>query len=68
MQNISEMCKVFEFNPFQAYLFFFSLLLVLGRCLPDITALGNIPDNFANVPGLPSTINDTINVIKNGTG
>ncbi|KAE8281996.1 Choline transporter-like protein 4 Solute carrier family 44 member 4 [Larimichthys crocea] len=41
---------------------------VLGRCLPDIAALGNIPSSFSGIPGLPSTINDTINTIKNGTG
>ncbi|KAM4629945.1 choline transporter-like protein 4 [Polymixia lowei] len=41
---------------------------VLGRCLPDITVLGNIPAYFSEVPGLSSDINDTINTIKNGTG
>nr|XP_004549014.2 choline transporter-like protein 4 isoform X1 [Maylandia zebra] len=41
---------------------------VLGRCFPDITALGNIPLYFANVPGLPASVNDTVALIKNGTG
>nr|XP_046274568.1 choline transporter-like protein 4 [Scatophagus argus] len=41
---------------------------VLGRCLPDIAALGEIPSYFSDVPGLPSTVNDTVNIIKNGTG
>ncbi|KAF7662110.1 hypothetical protein LDENG_00245720 [Lucifuga dentata] len=41
---------------------------VLGRCLPDISVLGNIPSSFAELPHLPSSINDTINIIKNGTG
>ncbi|KAM8841166.1 choline transporter-like protein 4 [Spinachia spinachia] len=40
---------------------------VLGRCLPDISALGRIPSEFSNIPGLPS-INDTVDQIKNGTG
>ncbi|XP_045915582.1 choline transporter-like protein 4 [Micropterus dolomieu] len=41
---------------------------VLGRCLPDITALGNIPSYFADIPGLPSSVNQTVGIIKNGTG
>ncbi|XP_029369491.1 choline transporter-like protein 4 isoform X2 [Echeneis naucrates] len=41
---------------------------VLGRCLPDVTALEGIPSEFSNVPGLPTSINDTANLIKNGTG
>ncbi|XP_071356487.1 choline transporter-like protein 4 [Trachinotus anak] len=43
---------------------------VLGRCLPDITLLGTIPSNFSvtNIPGLPPTVNNTIDLIKNGTG
>ncbi|XP_068432501.1 choline transporter-like protein 4 [Clinocottus analis] len=49
---------------------FFSIptISVLGRCLPDIMALGKIPSEFANIPGLPSSVNDTVNQIKNGTG
>ncbi|XP_030596429.1 choline transporter-like protein 4 isoform X1 [Archocentrus centrarchus] len=41
---------------------------VLGRCFPDITALGDIPSYFNNVPGLPPSTNNTISLIKNGTG
>uniref|UniRef100_UPI0037E823EC choline transporter-like protein 4 n=1 Tax=Semicossyphus pulcher TaxID=241346 RepID=UPI0037E823EC len=41
---------------------------VLGRCLPDIAQFGNIPPAFSSVPGLPSSINDTVDMIKNGTG
>uniref|UniRef100_A0A8C7WUZ4 Choline transporter-like protein n=1 Tax=Oryzias sinensis TaxID=183150 RepID=A0A8C7WUZ4_9TELE len=42
---------------------------VLGRCLPDVTALGKIPPDFANTGGLlPSSINDTVSLLKNGTG
>uniref|UniRef100_A0A667WXS0 Choline transporter-like protein n=1 Tax=Myripristis murdjan TaxID=586833 RepID=A0A667WXS0_9TELE len=43
-------------------------LSLLGRCLPKISELENIPSYFANVQGLPSTINETANAIKNGTG
>ncbi|KAM6959007.1 choline transporter-like protein 4 [Aplochiton taeniatus] len=49
-------------------LFYTPTISVLGRCLPNITALGDIPQTFANLPGLPSSINDTANAIKNGTG
>lgn len=41
---------------------------VLGRCLPDVTVLGDIPASFSNIPGLPSSINDTVDAIKNSTG
>ncbi|XP_040910200.1 choline transporter-like protein 4 isoform X2 [Toxotes jaculatrix] len=41
---------------------------VLGRCLPDIAALGRIPSDFSNIPGLPSSVNETVSLIKNGTG
>ncbi|XP_067468661.1 choline transporter-like protein 4 [Thunnus thynnus] len=41
---------------------------VLGRCLPDISLLKNIPPEFSDIPGLPSSVNDTVNLIKNGTG
>ncbi|KAM4550667.1 choline transporter-like protein 4 [Fundulus diaphanus] len=40
----------------------------LGRCFPDIQKLVGIPDYFSGVPGLPSSINETSNLIKNGTG
>ncbi|KAM9838232.1 choline transporter-like protein 4 [Aulostomus maculatus] len=40
---------------------------VLGRCLPDISALGNIPEEFSNIQGLPPSINDTVSLIRNGT-
>nr|XP_043908168.1 choline transporter-like protein 4 isoform X1 [Solea senegalensis] len=41
---------------------------VLGRCLPDVGALANIPPTFSSVEGLPASLNDTVNLIKNGTG
>ncbi|KAM3858183.1 choline transporter-like protein 4 [Diretmus argenteus] len=41
---------------------------LLGRCLPDVSALGNIPDYFSKIPGLPSNVNDTVEIIRNGTG
>ncbi|CAN9492997.1 unnamed protein product [Ophioblennius macclurei] len=41
---------------------------VLGRCLPDFTKLSGMPTNFSTVPGLPASINDTIDTIRNGTG
>ncbi|XP_026156761.1 choline transporter-like protein 4 isoform X2 [Mastacembelus armatus] len=53
-----------ELCPF----FFTPTTSVLGRCLPDVSALGNIPTEFSKVPGLPSSVNDTIGLIKNGTG
>ncbi|KAI3358724.1 hypothetical protein L3Q82_015142, partial [Scortum barcoo] len=49
-------------------LFYMPTTSVLGRCLPDITALGNIPPYFANIPGFPSSVNETVGIIKNGTG
>ncbi|KAG7256412.1 hypothetical protein CRUP_021422 [Coryphaenoides rupestris] len=33
---------------------------VLGRCLPDVTTLGNIPGYFKDIPNLPSDLNDTL--------
>ncbi|XP_035038626.1 choline transporter-like protein 4 isoform X1 [Hippoglossus stenolepis] len=48
--------------------FYMPTTSVLGRCLPDITKLADIPAEFSNIPGLPSSVNDTINLIKNGTG
>ncbi|KAM8767467.1 choline transporter-like protein 4 [Acanthopagrus schlegelii] len=53
-----------ELCPF----FHIPTISVLGRCLPNIADLGKIPDYFAEVPGLPSSINDTASIIKNGTG
>lgn len=44
------------------------LFPLLGRCLPDAGALNNIPNNFTEIPGLPSSLNDTVDLIKNGTG
>lgn len=41
---------------------------VLGRCLPDITALDKIPSFFDQIPGLPHSINETASLLKNGTG
>ncbi|TDH05305.1 hypothetical protein EPR50_G00141910 [Perca flavescens] len=55
---IKELC------PF----FYMPTIPVLGRCLPDISALGSIPPKFSNIPGLPSSVNDTVGIIKNGTG
>ncbi|KAM7373411.1 hypothetical protein PAMP_008262 [Pampus punctatissimus] len=53
-----------ELCPF----FYMPTTPVLGRCLPDISALGRIPSDFSNIPGLPSSINDTVNMVLNGTG
>ncbi|CAL8299300.1 unnamed protein product [Lota lota] len=33
---------------------------VLGRCLPDVTTLGNIPDYFKNKTNLPPDLNATL--------
>lgn len=44
-----------------------SLLSVLGRCLPNITALADIPPSFTG-SGLPASVNDTVGILKNGTG
>lgn len=43
-------------------------ITVLGRCLPDISALDKIPSFFDQIPGLPSSINETAALLKNGTG
>ncbi|KAF3707267.1 Choline transporter-like protein 4 Solute carrier family 44 member 4 [Channa argus] len=48
--------------------FYMPTISVLGRCLPDVSSLGNIPSSFSNVPGLPSSVNDTAGIIRNGTG
>lgn len=40
---------------------------VLGRCFPDASKLGDIPSYFSNVPFLPPTLDETVNLIKNGT-
>ncbi|AWP21389.1 putative choline transporter-like protein 4 [Scophthalmus maximus] len=53
-----------ELCPF----FHMPTISVLGRCLPDVAALGKIPSEFSNIPGLPSSVNDTVDLIKNGTG
>ncbi|KAF7210861.1 choline transporter-like protein 4 [Nothobranchius furzeri] len=53
-----------ELCPF----FYTPTISVLGRCLPDASKLGSIPGNFSNVPGLPSSVNETVNLLKNGTG
>ncbi|XP_008279347.1 choline transporter-like protein 4 isoform X2 [Stegastes partitus] len=53
-----------ELCPF----FYMPTTSVLGRCLPDITALGRIPSYFSDVPGLPSSVNETASSILNGTG
>ncbi|XP_041810612.1 choline transporter-like protein 4 isoform X2 [Chelmon rostratus] len=52
-----------ELCPF----FYVPTTSVLGRCLPDVTRLAGIPEYFSDVPGLPPSINDTANIIKNGT-
>ncbi|KAM9340246.1 choline transporter-like protein 4 [Symphorus nematophorus] len=48
--------------------FFVPTTSVLGRCLPDITKLGEIPSDLSGFHGLPASANDTITMIKNGTG
>ncbi|XP_074470528.1 choline transporter-like protein 4 [Sebastes fasciatus] len=53
-----------ELCPF----FYIPTISALGRCFPDITALERIPEAFTNIPGLPSSVNDTVDQIKNGTG
>ncbi|XP_076610488.1 choline transporter-like protein 4 [Chaetodon auriga] len=52
-----------ELCPF----FYVPTTSVLGRCLPDVTALAKIPDYFSSIPGLPSSVNETASIIKNGT-
>ncbi|XP_023127017.1 choline transporter-like protein 4 isoform X1 [Amphiprion ocellaris] len=52
-----------ELCPF----FYIPTTPVLGRCLPDASALSVIPSYFSTVPGLPSSINETANTITNGT-
>lgn len=43
--------------------------VVLGRCLPDPNILtSSIPSWFGDIQGLPSSVNDTVDLIKNGTG
>lgn len=44
------------------------LIPVLGRCLPNATAFTSIPNWFGEIPGLPSSTNDTMDLIINGTG
>ncbi|XP_017285100.1 choline transporter-like protein 4 isoform X2 [Kryptolebias marmoratus] len=39
---------------------------VLGRCLPDFSALDRLPQDVSDATGL--SVNDTISLIKNGTG
>lgn len=42
---------------------------VLGRCMPDISVLvSGMPSWFGNVQGLPGDVNDTVALIRNGTG
>ncbi|XP_041867901.1 choline transporter-like protein 4 [Melanotaenia boesemani] len=53
-----------ELCPF----FYTPTISVLGRCLPNISALPDIPSYFSSIPGLPSTVNDMVNQLKNGTG
>lgn len=49
-------------------LFHTPTISVLGRCLPDAERLKDIPEIFSQVPGLPPSINDTRDMIQNGTG
>lgn len=42
--------------------------VVIGRCLPDIKLLGTMPPDFSNIPGLPPSVNEMANLVKNGTG
>ncbi|KAI4817676.1 hypothetical protein KUCAC02_011059 [Chaenocephalus aceratus] len=60
VQNIVDK----ELCPF----FYMPTTSVLGRCLPDITALDRVPSYFSGIPGLPSSVNDTVNQMMNGTG
>ncbi|KAK5854984.1 hypothetical protein PBY51_005128 [Eleginops maclovinus] len=53
-----------ELCPF----FYMPTTSVLGRCLPDITALDRVPSYFSEIPGLPSSVNDTVNQMMSGTG
>ncbi|KAL0962485.1 hypothetical protein UPYG_G00340640 [Umbra pygmaea] len=48
--------------------FYIPTVSVLGRCLPDVKALGTIPPSFKNVPGLPTNVNITASGIMNATG
>ncbi|XP_061615164.1 choline transporter-like protein 4 isoform X2 [Phyllopteryx taeniolatus] len=41
---------------------------VIGRCLPDVKLLGNMPQDFSDVSGLPPSVSETVNLLKNGTG
>ncbi|KAM9384646.1 choline transporter-like protein 4 [Pholidichthys leucotaenia] len=61
--NVKEIVDQ-ELCPF----FHIPTISVLGRCLPDVNLLGGIPPDFASIPGLPSSTNETISLIKNGTG
>ncbi|XP_031441993.1 choline transporter-like protein 4 [Clupea harengus] len=58
--SVSEI-KDRELCPF----FYSPTTPVLGRCLPSFGAFNNIPTNFS-IPGM--TVNDTVNIIKQGTG
>ncbi|XP_047461658.1 choline transporter-like protein 4 [Mugil cephalus] len=49
-------------------LFYIPSTPVLGRCLPDVSALNRIPDDFSSIPGLPASVNDTASIIRNSTG
>ncbi|XP_062291375.1 choline transporter-like protein 4 [Scomber scombrus] len=40
---------------------------VLGRCLPDLKVLSDIPSSYSNIPHLPGSVNDTIQTLLNGT-
>uniref|UniRef100_A0A669CCW2 Choline transporter-like protein n=1 Tax=Oreochromis niloticus TaxID=8128 RepID=A0A669CCW2_ORENI len=65
--NLNDLKNIL--TPYLWLIFHFcSVWLVLGRCFPDIAALGNIPKDFENVPGLSDSVNDTVALIKNGTG
>ncbi|XP_061521098.1 choline transporter-like protein 4 isoform X1 [Phycodurus eques] len=41
---------------------------VIGRCLPNVKLLGNMPQDFSDVSGLPPSVSETVNLLKNGTG
>ncbi|XP_018558128.1 choline transporter-like protein 4 [Lates calcarifer] len=60
--NVKEIVDK-ELCPF----FYMPTTSVLGRCLPDISALEKIPPVFSKIPGLPSSVNETVDIIKNGT-
>ncbi|KAM9738464.1 choline transporter-like protein 4 [Menidia menidia] len=62
-KNVKEIVDL-ELCPF----FYTPTKSVLGRCLPDFSRLGELSSHFDNIPGLPSSVNETVALIQNGTG